>query len=26
VEELTVYCRERRIGRIAELVGGLLTD
>jgi dihydroorotate dehydrogenase (NAD+) catalytic subunit len=26
VEELAEYCRERRIGRISELTGGLLSD
>ena len=26
VEELTDYCRERRIERLSELIGGLLTD
>jgi dihydroorotate dehydrogenase (NAD+) catalytic subunit len=26
VEELTEYCRERRIERISELTGGLLTE
>jgi dihydroorotate dehydrogenase (NAD+) catalytic subunit len=26
VEELAAYCRERRIGRISELTGGLLSD
>ena len=26
VEELTEYCRERRIERIGEITGGLLTE
>jgi dihydroorotate dehydrogenase (NAD+) catalytic subunit len=26
VEELTAYCREHRIERLSDLIGGLLTD
>jgi len=26
VEELTGYCREHRIERLSDLIGGLLTD
>jgi hypothetical protein len=26
VEELTAYCREHRIERLSDLIGGLLTE
>jgi dihydroorotate dehydrogenase (NAD+) catalytic subunit len=26
VEELAEYCRERRIGRVSELTGGMITE